>query len=77
MIHLLTISTLPSGIAGHTLFQVALHVRQESLKPIISPMAWEGAEFSEEGSFVVQFGPTDIAEVDAALASFQGSTSSL
>ncbi|KAM6520227.1 Taurine hydroxylase-like protein sat17 [Fusarium falciforme] len=69
--HLPTTSTLPSGIAVHPLCQVAPHARQETLKPIVSPMAWEGAQFSEESSFVVQLSPTDIAEVDTALASFQ------
>ncbi|KAL2680343.1 Taurine hydroxylase-like protein sat17 [[Neocosmospora] mangrovei] len=69
--HLPATSTLPSSNEIHPLYQAAPHARQETLKPIVSPMAWEGDQFSEEGSFVVQLSPTDIAEVDAALASFQ------
>lgn len=46
-----------------------------ALKPLEGPMVWEGSRFADTESFVVTLTSTDIADVDAALAFFQGLSS--
>ena len=46
-----------------------------ALKPLLGSMAWEGNQFSNENEFIFHLSSEDNAEVDAALAAFQGSCS--
>ena len=48
------------------------HLGAPDLKPLDSPMAWEGSQFVDKDSFVFHLTPADSAEIDTALASFQG-----
>ena len=39
---------------------------------LIGPMAWHGDQFANETSFVIELTETDVAEIDAAVATFEG-----
>lgn len=43
-----------------------------TLKPLKNSMAWEGAQFTDENSFIFHLTGEDTAEVDTALMLFQG-----
>lgn len=36
------------------------------------PMVWHGSQFKDEESFVIKLTESDVAEIDAAVASFEG-----
>ena len=69
-----SVSTVAPLSLDHSTIRTEPKVKSHSLKPLMSLMAWEGSQFSQEDSFIVHLTAADIAEVDEALASFQGSS---